>query len=106
MLRNCLRCKDRSKSNCDRVLSLIFLCMEATCFNPIPKHLLMLFVHIDSNEELMELKTVLMRYYSERMDAHLDNLWKKGILSQEKLDELRGNDLRELNHEQDCVGYQ
>lgn len=50
----------------------------------------MLFAHNNSNEELMELKTVLMRYYSERLDAHLDDLWKKGVLSQEKLDDLRG----------------
>lgn len=62
--------------------------MEATVFNPIQMHLLKMFSYDKSPEGLEELKDVLYRYYSKRMNEKLDDLWDKGILDQEKLDEI------------------
>ncbi len=40
-----------------------------------------------------ENKTALMRHYQEQLDAEADRLWDEGILNQERLDEIRQEDL-------------
>lgn len=49
-----------------------------------------------SEASLNELKEVLYRYYSKRMDECLDELWDSGQLNQERLDEINEMDLHQL----------
>ena len=68
--------------------------MEATFFNPVQQHLLTLFAFDGSEERLKEVKEVLFRHFSQKMDQRLDELWDAGVLDQKRLDELRGMHLR------------
>ncbi len=68
--------------------------MENTIFNPIQQHLLKLFAFDGSEEKLLEVKEVLTRYFSQKLDKRLNELWDSGVLNQEKLDELRTKHLR------------
>ena len=63
--------------------------METTAFNPVQQHLLKLFA-FDGSEE----KEVLTKYFSQKLDKRLNELWDSGVLNQEKLDELRTIHLR------------
>ena len=40
--------------------------MEATVFNPVQQHLLMMFAHDGSEKRLLEVKRVLTRHFSNR----------------------------------------
>ena len=71
--------------------------METTRFNQTQIHLLRMFELESSEASLNELKEVLYRYYSKRMDDCLDELWDSGQLNQERLDEIDGMDLHQLN---------
>ena len=68
--------------------------MEVTVFNPVQQHLLTLFAFDGSEERLKEVKEVLFRHFSQKMDQRLDKLWDAGVLDQKRLDELRGMHLR------------
>ena len=70
--------------------------MEATVLNPVQQHLLKMFAFDGSEERLMEVKEVLTKYFSQKLDDRLNELWDSGILNQEKLDELRKIDVRTL----------
>ncbi|MBQ9577223.1 MAG: hypothetical protein IJV11_10110 [Muribaculaceae bacterium] len=71
--------------------------METTRLNQTQIHLLRMFELDSSEDSLNELKEVLYRYYSKRMDDCLDELWDSGQLNQERLDEINGMDLHQLN---------
>ena len=71
--------------------------METTRFNQTQIHLLRMFELESSEASLNELKEVLYRYYSKRMDDCLDELWDSGQLNQERLDEINGMDRHQLN---------
>lgn len=68
--------------------------MEATAFNPVQQHLLKLFAFDGSEEKLLEVKEVLTKYFSQKLDKRLNELWDSGVLNQDKLDELRTKHLR------------
>lgn len=68
--------------------------MEATVFNPVQQHLLMMFAHDGSEKRLLEVKKVLTRHFSEELDKRLNELWDSGVLDQKRLDELRTMHLR------------
>ena len=70
--------------------------MAATVLNPGQQHLLKMFAFDGSEERLMEVKEVLTKYFSQKLDDRLNELWDSGILNQEKLDELRKIDVRTL----------
>lgn len=70
--------------------------MEATVFNPVQRHLLKMFEFDKTQSGLDELKELLYKYYSEKMNSALDSLWESGTLSQERLDEINGMDLHAL----------
>ena len=55
-----------------------------------------MFAFDGSEERLMEVKEVLTKYFSQKLDDRLNELWDSGILNQEKLDELRKIDVRTL----------
>lgn len=70
--------------------------MAATVLNPVQQHLLKMFAFDGSEERLMEVKEVLTKYFSRKLDDRLNDLWDSGVLNQEKLDELRKIDIRTL----------
>ena len=70
--------------------------MAATVLNPVQQHLLKMFAFDGSEERLMDVKEVLTKYFSQKLDDRLNELWDSGILNQEKLDELRKIDVRTL----------
>lgn len=71
--------------------------MAATAtFNPVQQHLLKMFAFDGSEKRLAEVKNVLSEYFRKKADACLDALWDSGTLNQEKLDELRHQDLHAL----------
>lgn len=63
--------------------------MEATIFNLVQQHLLKFFAFDGSEEKLLEVKEVLTKYFSQKLDKRLNELWDSGVLNQERLDELR-----------------
>ena len=63
--------------------------MEVTVFNPVQQHLLKFFAFDGSEEKLLEMKAVLTKYFSQKLDKRLDELWDSRVLNQEKIDELR-----------------
>lgn len=67
--------------------------MEATVLNPTQMHLLKLFAFNNSEEYAREIQMVLTRHFQAQLDAEADRLWDEGILNQEKLDEIRQEDL-------------
>lgn len=70
--------------------------MAATVFNPLQIHLLRMFALDKRESGLEELKNVLYRHYSKRMEERLDALWKSGALDQKRLDEINEMDLHQL----------
>ncbi|MBR5373155.1 MAG: hypothetical protein IK131_00605 [Paludibacteraceae bacterium] len=70
--------------------------MMTTAFNPIQIHLLQMFSLDKSQDGLKELKDVLYRHYSARMEERLDTLWQSGKLDQQRLDEINQMDLHQL----------
>ena len=67
--------------------------MEATVLNPTQMHLLKLFAFNNSEEYAREIQMLLTRHFQAQLDAEADRLWDEGILNQEKLDEIRQEDL-------------
>lgn len=63
------------------------------------KELLKMFNFDHSDELVLELKKVWGDYLQKKIDKELDRLWDEGILNQEKLDELRKQDLHQLLRE-------
>ena len=70
--------------------------MATTAFNPSQIHLLKMFELDKSEKGLEELKNVLYKYYNEKMNNALDNLWQSGELNQDRLDEINKMDLHQL----------
>jgi hypothetical protein len=56
-------------------------------------HLLKLFAFNKSEEYAREIQTVLTRHFQSQLDAEADRLWDEGILNQQRLDEIRREDL-------------
>ncbi|MBQ7741390.1 MAG: hypothetical protein IJT90_00465 [Bacteroidaceae bacterium] len=70
--------------------------MKATVFTPSQVHLLRMFALDKTQKGLDELKTVLFKYYSNRMDEKLKEMWQSGELDQKRLDEINAMDLHQL----------
>ena len=70
--------------------------MERTVFNPVQQHLLKLFAYDSSEETLRDIQDLIAKYLSEKIDRQMDELWESGVLNQEKLDELRGMQIRDI----------
>lgn len=67
--------------------------MEATVLTPTQQHLLKLFSYNKGEDYAREVQTVLTRYFQEKLNREADRLWNDGTLNQERLDELRTEDL-------------
>jgi predicted lipid-binding transport protein (Tim44 family) len=67
---------------------------KGTVFNPIQQHLLMMFSHMNSEEQLKELKKALADYYFDQVEKEMAELEAKGIWSKEKCEEIAKEHLR------------
>ena len=67
--------------------------MEATALNPTQMHLLKLFSFNNSEDYAREIQTVLTAHFQRQLDEEADRLWDAGILNQQRLDEIRQEDL-------------
>ena len=67
--------------------------MEATTLTPTQQHLLKLFSFDNSEAYAREVQEVLTRHFQAKLDQEADRLWDEGILNQQRLDELRKEDL-------------
>ncbi len=65
-------------------------------FNPMQVHLLKMFSVDKAEQGLIELKEVLYKYYSSKMQNRLNELWDDGTLDQARLDEINQMDLHQL----------
>lgn len=82
---------------CGRNESEIYLDMASTSvLNPVQQHLLKMFAFDGSEQRLLEVKNVLSEYFRRKADTCLDALWDSGALNQEKLDNLRHQDLHAM----------
>lgn len=67
--------------------------MQTTALNPTQMHLLKLFSFNNSEDYAREIQRVLTQHFQERLDAESDRLWEAGILSHERLEALRHEDI-------------
>ncbi len=66
---------------------------QTAILNPTQMHLLKMFSFNSSEDYAREVQDVLTRHFQQLLDAEADRLWDEGILNQEKLDEIRQEDL-------------
>jgi hypothetical protein len=57
--------------------------------NPVQLHLLEMFAWTEGEEELAELKEVLVKYYREKVDREMDRLTAEGVISPESIEAQR-----------------
>lgn len=74
--------------------------MELSSFNPFQIQLLRFFERNNSEEDLRELQAVISDYYAKKMNNHLNQLWREGVLDQKRLDEINQLDLHAWLREQ------
>ena len=65
-----------------------------TVFNPIQQHLLLMFSHMNSDEQLKELKKALSEFYFNEVEKGMAELEAKGLWSMEKCEEIAKEHLR------------
>ncbi len=72
------------------------MAMEMTLTDMTPAQMLVLesFAGVTSDDELNALMRLLKKFYAQRLDNELEQLWNDGTLDQEKLDKLRSEHLR------------
>ena len=56
-------------------------------------HLLKLFSFNNSEDYAREIQAVLTAHFQRKLDEEADRLWDAGILNQQRLDEIRREDL-------------
>ena len=69
--------------------------MKAKKLTPVQIDLLRMFSFDHSDEFAKEIKEVLGNYLQSKLDDELDKLWDNGTLNQEKLDQIRKEDLHQ-----------
>ena len=68
--------------------------MNQASLNPIQLHLLKLFSHMKSEEQLLELKEVLSSYYAHKVDEEMDALWDEGKINADIIEQWSKEHLR------------
>ncbi len=61
---------------------------SSTRLNPVQLHLLQLFSRPMSEQELRELKMLLVKWYDQKAQEEMDKLWDEKGLSNDKMDEI------------------
>ncbi len=92
--------KRRGQCNADSQKSAIFvkttkyIDMRISYSDAAQMELLYAIKNIRTESELNELKLALSRFFADKAQKELDELWDSGVLDQKKLDELRKQHLR------------
>lgn len=68
--------------------------MQTMVLNQAQREVLNVMSCLGKDEDLYELKKVLVAFLNERLQKELDVLWEDGILSEEKLETYRHEHLR------------
>lgn len=68
--------------------------MQTMVLNQAQREILNVMSCLGKEEDLYELKKVLVAFLNERLQKELDVLWEDGILSEEKLETYRHEHLR------------
>jgi hypothetical protein len=68
--------------------------MRTTAFNDMQIELLNTMAYLNTEEDLVELKEALSKFFAARASRELDKLWDEGKLNQGVLDNLRHQHLR------------
>lgn len=68
--------------------------MQAMILNQAQREVLNVMSCLRKDEDLYELKNILVKFLNERLQRELDVLWEDGILSEEKLETYRHEHLR------------
>ena len=63
-------------------------------FNPAQRAVLNVISCLQSEQDLSDLKRVLIKFMNERMQREMDKLWESGEMSNEKLQEMQSEHLR------------
>ena len=61
--------------------------MQQLSINPAQYELLNILSCIDKEEDLAELKTVIVQFLNSRLQKEIDRLWDNGTISEEKMAE-------------------
>lgn len=67
--------------------------MATQSLTPTQQHLLKIFSINNSEAYAREIQEVLTQHFQAKLDEEADRLWDAGILDQQRLDELRKEDL-------------
>ena len=59
--------------------------------NPVQLHLLELFAGGMTEKELLEIRTLLVQYYSQKVDEELDQIWERRNYTTESFQEATQN---------------
>lgn len=59
--------------------------MQQARINPAQYELLNVFSCINKEEDLAELKSVIMKFLNIRIQKEIDSLWESGVLSEENV---------------------
>lgn len=68
--------------------------METTVFNPIQLHLLKMFSHMNSEQELREVQQVLSEYYFKKVEDQAARICKEQGWTPEKLEAMANEHFR------------
>lgn len=58
-----------------------------TVFNSAQMKLLQMMSYIKTDEELEELQSVLSDYFAKKVDREMDELWHKGIIGEQTIEQ-------------------
>ena len=68
--------------------------METTVFNPIQLHLLKMFSHMKSEQELKEVQQVLSEYYFKKLEEQSAKIYEEQGRTPEKLEAMANEHFR------------
>ena len=72
--------------------------MENNVLNPTQLHLLRMFSYAKDEASLNEIKEAMSAYFARKVEDGMDELWDKGIWSQEKNENLLKEHVRTPYH--------
>lgn len=67
---------------------------QALTFNPAQQEVLNVISCLQTEQDLADLKKVLVKFMNERLQREMDKLWDSGTWSNEKLAEMKSEHLR------------
>ena len=70
--------------------------MASMVFSPAQQYLLKLFGHVKSEEDLNDIRDLVCKYYNDKLQKELQELWDAGILDQKRLDEIGKMDIHQF----------